>query len=90
MSTENTVDFGGKPYPEWTRHSIELPGYVNATLQFVNTVTNEVVNCGFMVGPSNFADSRSNLQQINRTNAGWFIMRIGKKSSNNKFNRIYA
>lgn len=69
--------------------SIKFPGYKRATLQMdwnvpgkkpVDGISSYTIN--FLVSPSSFSESRSNVRQINRTNGGWFVMKGGRNPIN--------
>lgn len=55
---------------------ISMPGYKPAYL----TITKDSAvqtTIPFLISPSTFLDTRSNVNQISKTNGGWFIMRSG-------------
>lgn len=69
--------------------SIKFPGYKRATLQMdwnvpgknpVDGISSYTIN--FLVSPSSFSESRSNVRQVNRTNGGWFVMKGGRNPIN--------
>ena len=67
-----------KPYSLDATNRGEAPGYQNAYLEFTNLESGEVKVIGFMISPNNVSHSKSPLQQVNRTTAGWAVMRSGR------------
>jgi hypothetical protein len=67
-----------RPYSEDTLYNAELPGYQNAYFEFININTGDIKVIGFMISPNSVGHSYSTSQQINKTMAGWYIMRTGK------------
>ncbi|MCX8074103.1 MAG: hypothetical protein N2749_00755 [Clostridia bacterium] len=66
----------------WSGEELTLPGYKNAFITFKNFKTGQTVTQSFLVSPSGFSEQRSNISQINRTIAGWFIQRGGRNLIN--------
>ncbi len=78
-----TTMYGGKSAPPWYSKGLDLPGYHSAFIEITKTSDNKVVQkLNFILSPSSSSESRSNSQQMTKTNAGWFIQRIGKNPTN--------
>jgi len=76
--------YGGKAAPKWKDQAWEMPGYHNCILRFTDLRGGQKI-IPFLISPSSFQESRSNTQQMNKTNAGWFLMRTGKNPINISF-----
>jgi hypothetical protein len=74
----STTTYGGKSAPTWYSTGLSLPGYKNAIFKINDTKTTRYKVIDFALSPSTFSDSRQNLQQMVKTNGGWFVMRLGK------------
>lgn len=66
----------------WKGGALDFPGYKNAFITFKNVKTGETITQSFLVSPSGFNEQRSNITQINKTIAGWFIQRGGRNLIN--------
>lgn len=76
--------YGGVDRPSFY-DSLKLPGYKRATLNMKwmvsgkkppDGVSDHTIN--FLVSPSSFTETRSNIRQLNRTNGGWFVAKGGR------------
>jgi hypothetical protein len=83
---ELSTNRGGKDEPEWIYRRMEFPGYHNAFLQFERMDSpEEPVYLQFLIGPSDFSESRSNLYSNSKTMGGWITQRSGKNTISIQF-----
>lgn len=81
-----STNYGGKESPEWLYRRMEFPGYHNAFLYFERLDSSEdPVYIQFLIGPSDFSESRSNLFNSTKTMGGWIAQRSGKNAINIQF-----
>lgn len=81
-----STNYGGKESPEWLYRRMEFPGYHNAFLQFEKIDSSEdPVYIQFLIGPSDFSESRSNIFNTSKTMGGWIAQRSGKNAINIQF-----
>lgn len=83
---ELSTNRGGKDEPEWIYRRMEFPGYHNAFLQFERIDSpEEPIYLQFLIGPSDFSESRSNLFSSSKTMGGWIAQRSGKNTISIQF-----
>ena len=77
---------GGKTEQAWQYQGYEFPGYHNAFLQFDRINSNEEpVYLHFLISPSDFSESRSNIMNDSKTMGGWIAQRCGRSAINIQF-----
>lgn len=71
--------YGGKPYPIWNTGDFVLPGYKNATIEFINLDTGNIDDkVGFLISPTSMSEQRGNDIQAEKTLGGWWLFKTGK------------
>lgn len=77
---------GGKTEQSWHYQGYEFPGYHNAFLQFDKIGSNEEpIYLQFLISPSDFSESRSNIINDIKTMGGWLAQRCGRSAINIQF-----
>ena len=72
---------GGKTEQSWQYNGYEFPGYHNAFLQFDKIGSNEEpVYLQFLISPSDFSETRSNIINDIKTMGGWLAQRCGRSA----------
>jgi hypothetical protein len=75
ISTNDTI-------PSWCKEEIKVPGYSRANHVFTDMINGDITVMPFIVSPSSFSENRATQQQMTKTTAGWFIMRMGQQFIN--------